>query len=60
MRSDEGDARSVAGSERGEGADGDVSMDVAEAVLQTSRDMRRVHSSRSIRGILEKKKVCCA
>ena len=57
MRSDEGDARSVAGSERGD--DGDVPMDVAEAVLQSSRDMRRVHSSRSIRGILDKKKVVC-
>lgn len=48
------DTRSMAGSER---ADGDVPMDVAQHVLESSRDMRRVHSSRSIRGIIEKKKV---
>ena len=35
-------------------------MDVAQEVLATSRDMRKVHSSRSIRGILEKKKAAAA
>eukprot|EP00918_Siedleckia_nematoides_P050685 GHVU01110979.1.p1 GENE.GHVU01110979.1~~GHVU01110979.1.p1 ORF type:complete len:399 (+),score=94.20 GHVU01110979.1:3-1199(+) len=36
-------------------SDRDVSMEVAEQVLNSSRSMRRVHSSRSIRGILERK-----
>merc|ERR1719199_994480 len=36
-------------------SDRDVSMEVAEQVLNTSRSMRRVHSSRSIRGILARK-----
>ena len=36
-------------------SDRDVSMEVAEQVLNTSRSMRRVHSSRSIRGILDRK-----
>lgn len=31
-------------------SDRDVSMEVAEQVLNTSRSMRQVHSSRSIRG----------
>jgi len=36
-------------------SDRDVSMEVAEQVLNSSRSMRRVHSSRSIRGILDRK-----
>lgn len=36
-------------------SDREVSMDVAEQVLSSSRSMRRVHSSRSIRGILDRK-----
>jgi hypothetical protein len=48
---DHDETRSVAASEAG-----DVDMDTAAQVLNTSRSMRRVHSSRSIRGILERKK----
>lgn len=54
---DEMETRSVAATERG---GGDVSMDVAQEVLATSREMRQVHSSRSIRGILDKKKAAQA
>mmetsp|Transcript_4198 Transcript_4198/g.10077 ORF Transcript_4198/g.10077 Transcript_4198/m.10077 type:complete len:414 (-) Transcript_4198:63-1304(-) len=56
MRSEGGgemdDTRSMAGTERGD----DVGMDQAANVLNSSRSMRQVHSSRSIRGILERKK----
>mmetsp|Transcript_31910 Transcript_31910/g.76209 ORF Transcript_31910/g.76209 Transcript_31910/m.76209 type:complete len:442 (+) Transcript_31910:134-1459(+) len=50
---EEEDMRSVMSEARSER--GDVSMDLAAQVLNTSRSMRKVHSSRSIRGILEKK-----
>ena len=48
----EDDNISVADSVR---SDRDVSMEVAEQVLNSSRSMRKVHSTRSIRGILDRK-----
>mmetsp|Transcript_24930 Transcript_24930/g.82127 ORF Transcript_24930/g.82127 Transcript_24930/m.82127 type:complete len:218 (-) Transcript_24930:141-794(-) len=48
----EDDAQSVAASDV---SDRDVSMQVAEQILNTSRSLRKVHSTRSIRGILDKK-----